>query len=120
MPDIVDLLPYLHVADVERSLVFYALLGFEVHARVVDDEGVAWARLHSHGAGLMVARADAPFDPGAQAVLLYLYAQNLEATRDRLIAAGLAPGPIEAQAAAPRRMRLDDPDGYGLLIAAPV
>lgn len=120
MSDIVDLLPYLHVADVERSLIFYSLLGFQVRARAVDDEGVMWAHLGSHGASLMLARADAPFDPGAQAVLFYLYASDLEVTRERLIAAGLEPGPILHQDTAPRRMRLDDPDGYCLLIAAPV
>jgi hypothetical protein len=64
--------PLLHVAEIERSIRFYELLGFTT----VDTDRckpLGWARMHCEGGAVMFLRADEPVDPSAQAVLLYMY-----------------------------------------------
>ena len=125
-----SLVAFAHVADVERSIRFYADLGFEVGNRVLSDEAQAdgpqsegvpttvWAWLHSEKANLMVGLADEPVDPGQQAVLFYLYFDDIQATRDTLVGLGHAPGAICHPFYMPGgECRLLDPDGYVLMLA---
>jgi hypothetical protein len=50
--------------------------------------------------------------------LFYLYAADLYALRERLVAAGVAAGEIADGSPGPRtEMRVEDPDGYVLMIA---
>ena len=120
-----SLVAFAHVADVERSIRFYADLGFEVGNRVLSDEVQAggealtvWAWLHSEKANLMVGLADKPVDPGQQAVLFYLYFDDIQATRDTLVGLGHAPGAICHPFYMPGgECRLLDPDGYVLMLA---
>lgn len=129
------LVPFAHVADVELSLSFYALLGF---ARRVSHAGptgrTVWAETTSAGARLMLAQASGPIDAGQQAVLFYMYSSDVASLRARLIAGGLhdagrytgQPGPGDGRnavfdVASPFYMpagelRVHDPDGYVLLI----
>src|SRR5689334_19902700 len=86
--------PFVHVRDVRRSAAFYEHFGFEVH-NVFEVEGRrVWCWLERNQARLMLAEADAPVEPGAQAVLFYLYAHDLEGLHRRLTDAGREPGPI--------------------------
>ncbi|HET8966550.1 MAG TPA: hypothetical protein VFN20_10070 [Candidatus Acidoferrum sp.] len=51
--------PLLHAAEIERSLKFYQLLGFET----VDTDRCqpfAWARMHSDGGAVMFVRGEQP------------------------------------------------------------
>jgi hypothetical protein len=51
-------------------------------------------------------------------VLFYLYARDLFGLRDRLVAAGVDAGEIVDGRPGPRaEMRVEDPDGYVLMIA---
>jgi len=51
-------------------------------------------------------------------VLFYLYARDLVAVRDHLVAHGLTPGEIIDGTPDPRHeMRVTDPDGYCLMVA---
>jgi catechol 2,3-dioxygenase-like lactoylglutathione lyase family enzyme len=69
-PDVVsDLVPFAHVADVDRSVAFYERLGFEMLHEYVLEDRRAWAFLERGDARLMVAEADESVDPGAQAVV---------------------------------------------------
>ena len=113
-----DLVPYVHVADVAVSAHFYSLLGFEQVATVgARDAHQWWAYLQSDRARLMLAQASEPIDPDAQAVLLYLYADDLARLRTQLLAAGLEPSAIAHPAHMPGgEIRMVDPDGYVLLI----
>jgi catechol 2,3-dioxygenase-like lactoylglutathione lyase family enzyme len=87
------LVPYAHVADVDRSIAFYARLGFRIETRLADPGGVAfWARLRSGTADLMLARASGPIDPTEQAVLFYMYSSNVRALREHLLAVGHSAG----------------------------
>lgn len=120
-----SLVAFAHVADVERSIRFYADLGFEVGNRVLSDEAqpdggstTVWAWLQSEKASLMVGLADEPVDPGQQAVLFYLYFDDIQATRDTLVGLGHAPGAICHPFYMPGgECRLLDPDGYVLMLA---
>jgi hypothetical protein len=65
----------------------------------------------------MVARVDAPVVPGEQAVLFYLYCDDVPTTRDAIERAGVAVGEIAYPFYAPRgEFRVQDPDGYVLMI----
>jgi hypothetical protein len=114
------LVPMAHVQSVTRSIEFYARLGFTVQNTVVPDgaEEPVWAWVVSGGAQLMLARADGPVDPAEQAVLFYLYSPDLEAYRAGLVAGGVPAGTIKYPFYAPRgEFRVEDPDGYVLMVA---
>lgn len=113
------LIPFVHVADVEASIRFYEHLGFRVtDTHPPGASRLGWAALRSEQAELMLERTDAPIDRRAQAVLFYLYSHDLAALRGRLLAAGVAAGEIVDGTPGPRaEMRVEDPDGYVLMIA---
>ena len=109
--------PMLHVADVERSLRFYALLGFEVIDVDRDEAGVGWARMHCEGGALMFLEAEDTVRREHHTVLFAMYTPDLPAFRAHLLAHGLAPGPIGHPPYMPSgEMRVDDPDGYVILV----
>jgi ketosteroid isomerase-like protein/catechol 2,3-dioxygenase-like lactoylglutathione lyase family enzyme len=114
-----DLIPFVHVADVAASIAFYEQLGFHVtatHPTTTPEPG--WASLEADQAQLMLARADAPVVARQQAVLFYLLSRDLFGLRERLIAAGLDAGEITDGRPGPNaEMRLEDPDGYVLMVA---
>ncbi|BDU16576.1 VOC family protein [Lysobacter auxotrophicus] len=119
-PITTQLVAFAHVADVERSIRFYADLGFTVGNSVAGEggDGRIWAWLESGSAHLMVGRADGPVDAGLQAVLFYLYCDDVEQARAALDALGHRPGPIKRPFYMPAgEFRLLDPDGYVLMIA---
>jgi catechol 2,3-dioxygenase-like lactoylglutathione lyase family enzyme len=107
------------VADVERSIAFYRHLGFDVGDTFAPAGATkpSWAWLQSGDAQLMVAVASEPVVPGQQAVLFYVYTDNVAAARASLVEAGLSPGAITTPFYAPRgEFRLVDPDGYVVMI----
>jgi hypothetical protein len=112
------LTPFVHVADVGRSIAFYERLGFTVSDTHVHEGALDGAALESGGARLMVARAGPPGPEACRTVLRYLYTGDLAALREHLVAAGIAVGPIGDGTPGPgREMALSDPDGYCLMIA---
>lgn len=111
------LVPYAHVADVQRSIDFYAYLGFGPTDVSLDAGVPVWALLVSDSARLMVAQAGEPVDAREQAVLFYLYAPDVSALRRQLEADGLPVSEIAYPDYMPAgELRLHDPDGYLLLI----
>lgn len=115
-----SLVPMAHVADVEASAAFYEALGFRIAASFTPpgEQRPAWVSLCSDGAELMLARASEPVVAAQQAVLFYLYCGDVGGLRDRLAAAGLAPGPIARPFYNPDgEFRLVDPDGYVVMVA---
>lgn len=115
-----SLVPFAHVGDVERSIRFYSDLGFKVTNSVAGEDGTtrAWAWLRSEKADLMLGEASAPVDRSQQAVLFYLYYDDIEQTRATLIGLGHAPGEIKYPFYMPGgEFRLEDPDGYVLMLA---
>jgi len=116
-----------HVANVERSVEFYKLLGFEVGNYVPRAENcpMAWAWLYQPnasnwktGANLMVALSDCAIDAKAESILFYLYANDMVAVRNQLIAAGVKVGEIGYPEYLPKgEFMTHDPDGYVHMIA---
>jgi len=138
-PKVTALTPFVHVADVERSLAFYALLGMTAGTRYKDDRGVTvWSDAQTSGedgsARIMLSLASGTVDPTQQAVLFYLYALDVRALRAHLLASGIQDGGQYAGQAGPNggrnavfevhhphympagEVRVHDPDGYVLLI----
>ena len=115
-----SLVAFAHVADVERSATFHAGLGFKVASTVVPEGHAApvWAWLESGKANLMVGLASEPVDASQQAVLFYLYFDDIRQTRATLAALGYACGEIKYPFYMPGgEFRLEDPDGYVLMLA---
>src|SRR5579871_3413856 len=84
-PVVNNLIPYAHVADVPRSVKFYELLGFRVISRHEHPRGkLLWAHLEANHGRIMLAQADGPVDAGVQAILFYLYADDVAALRKHL------------------------------------
>lgn len=129
------LVPYAHVADVERSLAFYALMGFAQRSAHAGPDGrTVWAEAVSGDARLMLAQASGPIAADQQAVLFYMYAKDLAALRAHLLKHGTQeggpylgkPSPPTGHAVAfaiahpfympAGELRLHDPDGYVILV----
>lgn len=112
------LIPMAFVADVQRSIDFYARLGLTLRNTFNNPQGkLVWAHVHCEGAELMFSFASDPVVPSQQAVLFYLYSPNLVALRDHLLAQGIKASPITYPQYMPKgEFRAEDPDGYVLLI----
>ena len=115
---VTGLIPMAHAVDVQRSSDFYRLLGMEIRGSLRTPSGeLQWVHLASDQADIMFARASEPVIAGQQAVLFYLYSPNLIALRDHLLAIGVKASPITYPDYMPKgEIRVDDPDGYCLLI----
>jgi len=112
------LVPLAHVADVRKAVEFYQLLGFELKKTVEQEDRIQWAWLQNGGADLMLGRSARPMNPGAQDVLFYMYAPDVAAYRAELEAKGVKVGPIKYPFYSPRgEFRIDDPDGYTLMVS---
>lgn len=113
--------PMIHVASVARSIEFYSLLGFvtgNVHRLPQYGDELIWAWMQSlGGAQMMLVRADGPVDDSVQAVLFYVYCDDVDAMRERVLAAGHEAGPMGYPFYRPKgEFRSRDPDGYVLMI----
>ena len=109
-----------HVASVPRSIEFYGKLGFDVRNTFTPPESKepVWVWLENANARLMLSQASGPIIPGEQAVLFYLYYDDVAATREVLERVGISAGPIQYPFYNPRgEFRVQDPDGYVLMIA---
>ncbi len=111
--------PMLHAAEIERSIRFYRLLGFDL----VDVDGesgrpLGWARMATaDGSAIMFLCAEAGHapQPEAQGIMLVLYTPELTTLREQLVAAGEKPTEIERPPWMPSgHIMLRDPDGYAI------
>lgn len=124
-PPLSALVPMIHVFDMERSVAFYRLLGFEIGNYVPRDGPMHWCWLYSPKAenwkrapNLMLTAVPCAIDVEAQEILFYLYANDLKAVRQTLLDAGFRAGEIEFPEYLPEgEFHVKDPDGYTLMIA---
>ena len=126
------LAPYVHVADVERSLSFYEQLGLVRQGTHAVDGRTVWGSMRNGQAHIMFAQADPEVDDALQGVLFYLYSKDVRALRSHLVGCGLRDMSAPPQAGVSARgvvfpiqkpfympageLRVHDPDGYCLLI----
>ena len=127
----------IRVADVAKSADFYRNFGFEI-GNAVPREGppFQWVWLFQpqaenwkRGANLMLSAGwqspGPPEDGGAAeakikagAILFYLYARDLKWLREELLRKGFEAGEITFPEYLPGgEFRVEDPDGYALMIA---
>lgn len=135
MASVNRLVPFVHVQDVEASLLFYSLLGFTTVNSMKDNHGkMYWVLARSEAAEIMLAQASGPIDPEQQAVLFYMYSPDLSTLRATLIEGGLRDAGVYRGARSPDdttrmvheiahpnhmdggEMRVIDPDGYVILV----
>lgn len=116
--DIHRLAPFAHVADVGRSIEFYALLGFKLVFVAKGEDGKPyWAHAKSGTGSLLLGLADAPISRTEQGIMFYLYCEDVAGLRRRLVDAGLKPSEIRHPPYMQEgEIRVEDPDGYTLLI----
>src|SRR4030095_11664266 len=82
-----SLVPMVFVKSVPRSVQFYKKLGF-AEGNTHTPEGAtepSWVWLRSGGAHLMLALASDPIDPQQQAILFYVYCEDVGGFRDKLL-----------------------------------
>ena len=117
-PRVTGLIPMAHAADMQRSLEFYRLLGMEIRGSLRNASGgLQWAHIACGQAELMLTRASEPVIASQQAVLFYLYSPDLIALREHLLANGVIVSSITYPEYMPKgEIRIEDPDGYVLLI----
>ena len=118
---VVDLIPFILVTDVRRSIAFYEALGFRLGNTFAPDGRLEFAELEStQAAKVMLARVDhlPERDPDrAGPGFLYLYTHSLDALGKRLLDHGFEPGEITDGAPGPEReMCVIDPDGHGHMV----
>ena len=94
------------------------MLGMELRGSLKGTTGgLQWAHVACESAELMFARASEPVVASQQAVLFYLYSPDLIALRDHLLASGVRVSTITyPDYMAKGEVRVEDPDGYCLLI----
>jgi hypothetical protein len=113
------LTPLAHVKSVPDSLAFYRLLGFEtLNTFTPPDRKVpTWAAVRSGRADLMLGEATEPVVASKQAILFYLYCDDVQGLRNELLARGIAAGPIQTPFyALSGEFRIEDPDGYVIMV----
>jgi uncharacterized glyoxalase superfamily protein PhnB len=114
-----SLVPMASVHSVPRSVEFYTRLGFTVLNTFQDEDAPepTWAWLESEGANFMVSKATEVVVAGQQAVLFYVYCDDVAAKKTELDAAGVTTGEITYPFYAPKgEFRVTDPDGYALFV----
>jgi lactoylglutathione lyase len=106
------------VSDLDRSLVFYAALGYRELGQVAFDDGARLALLSFPGEPVatleLVHRpAAGPMQPGGFDHLA-VQVDDLAATRATLVDQGLGPSAVERPGGpdGPQTAWLEDPDGY--------
>ena len=115
-----SLVPMVHVKNVPRSIEFYRKLSFTVGNIFVPagQSEPSWGWLESGEARLMLTRSSEPVEPSRQAVLFYLYCEDVPEFRSELLGRGVEVGEIQYPFYSPRgEFRITDPDGFTLMVS---
>ena len=118
----------IRVADIMNSVKFYRHLGFEIGNAVPREcPPFHWAWLYQPkapnwktGANFMLVSSEIPItaESKAEIVVFYIYARDLKSLREKLLAEGFSASEISYPEYLPEgEFRLQDPDGYTLMIA---
>ena len=107
------------VTDLDTSLEFYTVLGYERVGKVDLGQGASLTMLKFPGEDVVTLElahrpADGPVDVGTGFSHLPIQVDDLDATIDVLTKAGIVPGPLQRPGGSngPRVSWLVDPDGY--------
>ena len=115
-----NLVPFVRVKDVKRSVDFYSHLGFVVDGAAHPDGELTYASMHSvalRAGRIMFQRACEPIVPDQQQVFFYCWTHDVAAFHARLIAEGLSPSPIDnPDYMEDGEFSITDPDGYSISV----
>jgi catechol 2,3-dioxygenase-like lactoylglutathione lyase family enzyme len=119
---VADLIPFIFVTDVARSIPFYEALGFELSHKHPAQGRLEFAELESTpSAKVMLARVEQVPEPDAEDPsrgFLYLFVRSLDALRERLLGLGFEASEIRNGSPGPRReLCITDPAGHGHMVA---
>lgn len=121
-----QLIPLLNVEDVATSLDFYRTAIDAVVEADWEHEGrVRWARVSFDGGALMLNTPDGAMSRDRSTrgefadAVLYMMCDDAAAHRERLLAAGLAAGPLSDEDYGNVEFSLRDPDGYAIRFSSP-
>ncbi|MBS1804796.1 MAG: VOC family protein [Acidobacteria bacterium] len=127
LPTLSSIVAMVRVANVMESANFYRHLGFEIGNAVPHEPPHNWIWLFQPrspnwktGANLMLVSGEVPGTTAGRqhTVLFYLYARDMKALREELLSKGYAASEITYPGYLPEgEFRVDDPDGYTLMIA---
>jgi len=117
--------PTILVSDVEQSVAFYTLLGFEKLSQVPEHGKAQWAILKADEVSIMIqdkksAEGDLPFryTNGQNAgVLLYIDVENVEELRIKMDGKALIVKEIHSTFYGTNELIIADPDHYLLIFA---
>ena len=114
--DVHRLAPFAHVADLERTISFYTLLGFKPVSIAKGDDGKPyWAHVKSGTGSLLFSLADAPISHTEQGIMFYMYCEDVAGLRVRLLEAGAQVSDVSHPPYMPEgEIRVQDPDAYTL------
>lgn len=112
------LTPMVSVADVQRSIDFYELLGLKARSTLKNEAGkLIWAHVECESAQLMFSLAGDAAASRQHSVRFYLYSPNLVALREQLLANHVRVSTITHPNYMPKgEAQVEDPDGYVLYI----
>ncbi|SOB95227.1 VOC family protein [Thalassospira xiamenensis] len=123
--------PLLNVAEINRSIDFYRLLGFEVVARTLSDldEQPVWAMLEAgdgdtrirlmlaaHGG---VSHEERRMRPSFAGLVWYLECNDVDGMFDTINDAGFKPEPVTELEDGTHQFFVRDPDGYEIAVTEP-
>jgi hypothetical protein len=117
--------PNILVSDVEQSIAFYSLLGFEKLTQVPEHGKPQWAMLKANEVNIMIqdkksAEGDLPFryTNGQNAgILLYMDVENVEELRTKIDGKALIIKDIHSTFYGTNELIIADPDNYLLIFA---
>jgi predicted lactoylglutathione lyase len=120
--------PNLLVEDVEKSLEFYQILGFEKIARIPENGKAQWAMLKGGEVSIMLqekksAQFDLPFrfTQGQNAgAFLYIDVENLEELRSQIDGKAIVLKDIFSTFYGTHEFIISDPDHFVLIFAQDV
>lgn len=116
LPKAAHITPLLHVADIERSMRYYEILGFET-VNTDRSEHPRWARMQCEGGALMLAYDESIAVSPNQSVIFYMYTADLPTFREHLLSKEVRVSPIRYPEYMPSgEIAMKDPDGYVVLV----
>jgi catechol 2,3-dioxygenase-like lactoylglutathione lyase family enzyme len=109
--------PLLSVEDVQRSVAFYRVLGFDVKDANWSHGVMTWVHLEAPNARIMLERARTVI--ASDAVVFHLRVDDLPRLAAELVLSGVAASPITNGSSRPvHQIWLLDPDGHRFIISA--
>jgi uncharacterized glyoxalase superfamily protein PhnB len=121
--------PEIAVSDIEKSLTFYSMLGFEKdNTGIVDEQGSQWYSLALGDASLWLIRQDvvaglSPAGSRGNGVIIYIGVEDVDRLYNSIQSGEYAANivqEIETHWYGLRQFSITDPDGYLLTINMPV